>query len=172
VVKQDGKYLMYAYLRKNFFPHDMFYNCCWLEKVIMPRGLRIDKTITDEVTQTKYCLPSNEVVIRYSRKIFKNTRYHPSVKEQRWMGKHVILTDSDADQFIEILGRLKPQQVENGFWIRKKRVGFVVAYEDGYNHDYYYIDVNNKYVEKSGRKRLFFKPSKELLSKMKEIGIK
>lgn len=176
LVRQDGRYLLYVSSRKGYLPHDMFCKCRSLRTVIMPRGMRVDKdNITDEMTQVSYCLPSNEVCIDYVRKIFQNGRYHPGNSQQRWMGRRVELRDADADAFIGILSRLKPIVVEGGYWIRRPRAGFRVEYADGSRPKEYKIDVDNKYVQvemENPRSREFFKPSKELMAKLHELGMR
>lgn len=54
LVKRKGGYFLRAYTKKDLFSHDMFYKCSRLQTVILPKGMRIDYTVKDKTSQTKY----------------------------------------------------------------------------------------------------------------------
>jgi len=172
IVNKGGKYLLNVYSHKDYLPHDMFYKCNKITSVIMPIGIRVDKTITDETSHINYTIPYNEVTIRYqsTRRANSITGYYLGGPDHKMKEKKIKLIDKEADDLINLFDDLKSQTVEKGFWIRHPKALFRVERKDVDGVIIYRIDSNYKFIEKNSDKQ-FYKPSKALLAKMEELGI-
>lgn len=169
VVKDGDRYLLEAFCQKGCLPHDMFHGCSSLQHVILPDGVRVDRTVFDETSTLEYSVPYDKVTILYINKKVRKRPYRTYDMGRYGIEKKVVLKGAEAEEVIEVLKGLKPTS-QNPNYQMDTAARLFVEYADGSAPETFYHDIDESCVQE-GWKGPYFETSGRLLDLLRAHGI-